>query len=102
MGEDHLADEAVTRPSDKPRGRRRVVRSAKRPSAHELGLMSAVRACERDIADAALLAAAGPEAAAVRAGTLALRAFASHPLVGSLAAARALAAAVLPTTPHHS
>ncbi len=71
------------------------------PSAHELGLMSAVRACERDIADAALLAAAGP-AGAGRAESLALRAFASHPLVGSLSAARALAAAALSATSRHT
>jgi len=77
------------------------------PSAHELGLMSAVRACERDIADAALIAAAAPAGAkeaagaAARAAALALRAFASHPLVGSLDAARALAAAVFPTTSHY-
>jgi 6-phospho-beta-glucosidase len=75
------------------------------PSAHELGLMATVRACERDIADAALIAGTGLTAAgtadadtAARAGALALRAFASHPLVGSLDAARALAAA-LPMTP---
>jgi 6-phospho-beta-glucosidase len=73
------------------------------PSAHELGLMSAVRACERDIAAAALIAAGqagpdGPADATARAGALALRAFATHPLVGSLDAARALAAAVLPIT----
>jgi 6-phospho-beta-glucosidase len=85
------------------------------PSAHELGLMSAVRACERDIADAALVASAGAgrgtgrgtggaavtaEAAeaAARAGALALRAFAAHPLVGSLTAARSLAAGVLADT----
>jgi 6-phospho-beta-glucosidase len=79
------------------------------PTGHQLGLMSAVRASERDIAAAALLAAraaadvapdeAAPEDAtdaAGRAGALALRAFATHPLVGSLDAARALAAAVLP------
>jgi 6-phospho-beta-glucosidase len=72
------------------------------PSAHQLGLMSAVRASERDIADAALIAAAGladqdtAADARERAGALALRAFASHPLVGSLDAARALAAAALP------
>jgi len=78
------------------------------PSAHELGLMSAVRACERDIADAALIATAGtasPEGAAgavARAEALALRAFASHPLVGSLDAARALAAAVFSTTSHYT
>ncbi len=78
------------------------------PSAHELGLMSVVRACERDMADAALVAAAGQagreEAAgtATRARTLALRAFASHPLVGSLDAARALAAAAFPTTSQYT
>ena len=72
------------------------------PSAHQLGLMSVVRASERDIADAALVASgrtADQDAAAdarERAGGLALRAFASHPLVGSLDAARALAAAALP------
>ena len=80
------------------------------PSAHELGLMSAVRACERDIAEAALIAAgptrpggpAGLEGmgAGARAGSLALRAFATHPLVGSLDAARTLAAAVLPIGSH--
>ena len=84
------------------------------PSAHQLGLMAAVRSCERDIADAALTAAglgtpggpetaAGPGAgagpggaadAAARAAALALRAFAAHPLVGSLDAARSLAAAL--------
>ena len=64
------------------------------PSAHQLGLMAAVRSCERDIADAALLFSAGQ--AAARAEALALRAFATHPLVGSLDAARSLAAAVLP------
>jgi len=65
------------------------------PTAHQLGLMSAVRACERDIADAALIAAAWPGARAGGAGALALRAFASHPLVGSLDAARTLAAAAV-------
>ncbi len=63
------------------------------PSAHQLGLMAAVRSCERDIADAALLFSAGQ--ASPGAGALALRAFATHPLVGSLDAARSLAAAVL-------
>jgi 6-phospho-beta-glucosidase len=62
------------------------------PSAHQLGLMSVVRGSERDIADAALMGAD----ARSRADALALRAFASHPLVGSLDAARALAAAALP------
>ncbi|MBO0821628.1 MAG: 6-phospho-beta-glucosidase, partial [Nocardiopsaceae bacterium] len=59
------------------------------PSFHELGLMSVVRGCERDIA------------AAARGGDpgLALRAFATHPLVGSLDAARVLAAAALPARP---
>jgi 6-phospho-beta-glucosidase len=62
------------------------------PSAHELGLMSAVRACERDIAAAALLAPT--ESAQAR--DLALSAFVAHPLVGSLDAAKSLAAAALP------
>jgi 6-phospho-beta-glucosidase len=62
------------------------------PSAHELGLMSAVRGCERDIAAAALAAPDSP----AEAGRLALRAFATHPLVGSLDAARALAATAVP------
>jgi 6-phospho-beta-glucosidase len=62
------------------------------PSAHEIGLMAAVRGCERDIADAALAAPADPP----RALALALRAFATHPLVGSLDAARTLASALLP------
>jgi 6-phospho-beta-glucosidase len=84
------------------------------PSAHQLGLMSAVRASERDIADAALIAAgttstadpadgadaADPADAAGRAAALALRAFATHPLVGSLGAARSLAAAALPMASH--
>jgi len=90
------------------------------PTAHQLGLMAAVRSSERDIADAALLAAglaspgdvadtagsaatAGAEGAAAGTGaeaaprptSLALRAFATHPLVGSLDAARSLAAALL-------
>jgi 6-phospho-beta-glucosidase len=59
------------------------------PSDHELGLMAAVRGCERDIASAAL---SGDRGEAAR---LALRAFATHPLVGSLEAARALAASAL-------
>ena len=66
------------------------------PSAHQLGLMAAVRSCERDIADAALLAAGGGTEAAGRAAALAVRAFATHPLVGSLDAARSLAAALTP------
>jgi 6-phospho-beta-glucosidase len=57
------------------------------PSDHELGLMLMVRGCERAVASAAL---DGPASAASAA---ALRAFALHPLVGSLDAARALAAA---------
>jgi 6-phospho-beta-glucosidase len=76
------------------------------PTAHQLGLMSVVRASERDVADAALLVSGrlsdlsdlgdlGADARE-RAGDLALRAFVSHPLVGSLDAARALAAAALP------
>jgi 6-phospho-beta-glucosidase len=71
------------------------------PTAHQLGLMSVVRASERDIADAALLASRRPADlgtaadARERADGLALRAFVSHPLVGSLDAARALATAAL-------
>jgi 6-phospho-beta-glucosidase len=83
------------------------------PSAHELGLMAAVRGCERDIADAALISTGPPGAgpagpgqpagdAAARAQMLALRAFATHPLVGSLEAARTLAAAVLPRASHNT
>jgi 6-phospho-beta-glucosidase len=73
------------------------------PSAHELGLMSAVRGCERDIAAAALAAwdpAGSTEADRAEAARLALRAFVAHPLVGSLDAARALAAAAVPTASH--
>jgi 6-phospho-beta-glucosidase len=66
------------------------------PSAHQLGLMAAVRASERDIADAALTARWATAPTSARAGALALRAFASHPLVGSLDAARSLAAAAFP------
>ena len=55
------------------------------PSDHELGLMSTVKGCERAIITAALT---GSTAAA-------LRAFAQHPLVGSLDAARTLAAAAM-------
>jgi 6-phospho-beta-glucosidase len=54
------------------------------PSDHELGLMCTVKSCERAIVTAALT---GSKAAA-------LRAFALHPLVSSLGAARALASAV--------
>jgi hypothetical protein len=87
------------------------------PTAHQLGLMAVVRSSERDIADAALLTAgaagsaepggmAGTAAAddpptsndpGARAAALALRAFATHPLVGSLDAARILAAAAVAT-----
>jgi len=86
------------------------------PTAHQLGLMAAVRSSERDIAYAALLAAgqanlgepgnapgsaaATDRAATARAAALALRAFATHPLVGSLDAARSLAAAVVPAADH--
>jgi 6-phospho-beta-glucosidase len=75
------------------------------PSAHQFGLMAMVRSSERDIADAALLASgradpAGPGAAA-RAAALALRAFATHPLVGSLDAARSLVAGLTTTDPGH-
>ena len=81
------------------------------PSVHQLGLMSLVRSCERDIADAVLLAAgladagepggpADPVRAPASAAALALRAFATHPLVGSLDAARSLADAALPVVRH--
>jgi 6-phospho-beta-glucosidase len=86
------------------------------PTAHQLGLMAAVRSSERDIAYAALLAAGQANlgepgnapgsaattdrAATARAAALALRAFATHPLVGSLDAARSLAAAVVPAADH--
>ncbi len=50
------------------------------PTAHQLGLMSVVKGCEQAVIEAALT---GSSAAA-------LRAFALHPLVGSLDAARAL------------
>jgi 6-phospho-beta-glucosidase len=53
------------------------------PSEHELGLMCLVKSCERAIIDAARTGSAAA----------ALRAFALHPLVGSLGAARTLAAA---------
>ncbi len=56
------------------------------PSDHELGLMCMVKSCERAIITAALTGSA--EAA--------LRAFALHPLVASLGAARVLAAAAVP------
>jgi len=62
------------------------------PSDHELGLMLSVRACERAIAQAALEQAARPGSKAAR--ELALRAFTQHPLVGSVEAARTLAATV--------
>jgi 6-phospho-beta-glucosidase len=50
------------------------------PSDHELGLMSTVKSCERAIISAAMTGSAAD----------ALRAFALHPLVGSLEAARIL------------
>jgi 6-phospho-beta-glucosidase len=62
-----------------------VPRPAPPPSDHELGLMSTVKSCERAIASAALTGSAAD----------ALRAFALHPLVGSLEAARTLAAGAL-------
>jgi 6-phospho-beta-glucosidase len=55
------------------------------PTEHQLGLMATVKACERAIIEAGLTGS--PEAA--------LRAFALHPLVGSLAAARELSALAL-------
>lgn len=63
---------------------------APEPTPHELGLMSAVRGCERDIAAAAL----SDDPATAR--DLSLRAFTTHPLVQSLTAARALAEAAVP------
>jgi 6-phospho-beta-glucosidase len=59
------------------------------PSDHELGLMCTVKSCERAIVTAALT---GSQAAA-------LRAFALHPLVSSLDAARALASDSSPMGP---
>jgi hypothetical protein len=66
--------------------------------------------CERDIAGAALIAAGQTSAGGLEglegtgagslADALALRAFATHPLVGSLDAARTLAAAALPMRSH--
>jgi 6-phospho-beta-glucosidase len=58
------------------------------PTAHQLGLMSVVKSCEQAVIEAALTGS--PQAA--------LRAFALHPLVGSLSAARALAASALGTS----
>ena len=58
------------------------------PSDHQLGLMSTVKSCERAIAAAALTGSADDV----------LRAFALHPLVGSLEAARTLSAAALADT----
>ncbi len=86
-----LAPDTVIEVPCRVDGRGAVPLPVSAASAHELGLMSVVRACERDMADAALIAAAGPASAAGRARMLALRAFALHPLVGSLSAARALA-----------
>jgi 6-phospho-beta-glucosidase len=62
-----------------------VPRPARPPRDHELGLMATVKSCERAIASAALTGSAAD----------ALRAYALHPLVGSLAAARTLAAAAM-------
>ena len=61
------------------------------PTGHELGLMSTVKSCERAIASAALTGSAAD----------ALRAFALHPLVGSLDAARTLSAAALARARDH-
>lgn len=55
------------------------------PSGHELGLMCTVKSCERAIVTAALTGSV----------SAALRAFALHPLVASLEAARALAGAAM-------
>ncbi|MGD0604089.1 MAG: 6-phospho-beta-glucosidase [Streptosporangiaceae bacterium] len=67
-------------------GRGAVPLPVRPPSDHELGLMCTVKSCERAIVTAALTGSA--EAA--------LRAFALHPLVASLGAARVLAAAAVP------
>ncbi|MFN2518232.1 MAG: 6-phospho-beta-glucosidase [Jatrophihabitantaceae bacterium] len=55
------------------------------PTTHQLGLMSLVKSCERAAIEAALTGSV----------QAALRAFALHPLVGSLDAARALARAAM-------
>src|SRR4029077_4621479 len=68
------------------------------PSDHELGLMSTVKSCERAIASAALTGSGAPAPRALpptASPAAALRAFALPPLVGSLEAARTLAAAAL-------
>jgi len=62
-----------------------VARPVRPPSDHELGLIGTVKSCERAIITAALTGSM----------SAALRAFALHPLVASLGAARALAAAAM-------
>ena len=83
-----LAPDAVIETVCRVDGDGAVPLPAAPPSDHELGLMSTVKSCERAIASAALTGSADD----------ALRAFALHPLVGSLEAARALAAAALAQT----
>jgi 6-phospho-beta-glucosidase len=70
------------------------------PNAHELGLMSAVRASERAIADAALAAAGGSDGSAepsegARPADLALRALGAQTRGGWRGSARTLAASAL-------
>ena len=83
-----LAPDAVIETVCRVDGDGAVPLPAAPPSDHELGLMSTVKSCERAIASAALTGSADD----------ALRAFALHPLVGSLEAARTLAAAALAKT----
>jgi 6-phospho-beta-glucosidase len=83
-----LAPDAVIETVCRVDGDGAVPLPAAPPSDHALGLMSTVKSCERAIASAALAGSADD----------ALRAFALHPLVGSLEAARALAAAALAQT----
>ena len=77
-----LAPDAVIETVCRVDGDGAVPLPAAPPSDHQLGLMSTVKSCERAIASAALTGSAAD----------ALRAFALHPLVGSLEAARTLSA----------
>jgi 6-phospho-beta-glucosidase len=80
-----LAPDAVIETVCQVSGDGAVPLPARPPSDHELGLMCTVKSCERAIISAALTGSAAA----------ALRAFALHPLVASLGAARALAAAAM-------
>jgi 6-phospho-beta-glucosidase len=80
-----LAPDAVIETVCQVSGDGAVPLPARPPSDHELGLMCTVKSCERAIISAALTGSAAA----------ALRAFALHPLVAALGAARALAAAAL-------